>query len=157
MVNGQEVLPRGGTDEIIYAVDGQYLQLFNTSISQFSTTNDSNDEQLLKQYLAYESNYIKNNTASNIEVSSQIGKTQSGQTYIYWHFATPENKNQPQSTRKVVQEHYLSVVCNQQILSLYGLQTEQDEAGITAKLLKRIAEQIAIAEAQIDLNSVLKL
>jgi len=154
-VQGGEVIPKWSTKDIIYIVDGQYLEMFNTATHHFYTDEKQlNEEALLQKYLDYETAYIREKTEMAIKVSSEIGQTSSGHTFIYWHFPSPNGKNQPLSTRKVVEEHYISILCNKQILSLYGLQTDQDGTKSSKQLLHSVVEQVRQSKDRIDLNSV---
>ncbi|MEM9820279.1 MAG: hypothetical protein AAF985_04380 [Bacteroidota bacterium] len=154
-INGDEIIPKWSTKDIIYIVDGQYLEMFNTATSRFYEEKQRlSDEAILRKYLDYEIAYINEKTASQIKVSSEVGQTSSGQTYIYWHFPSPNDKNQPLSTRKVTKEHYISILCNKQVLSLYSLQTEQDRPQSNQQLLQSIVDKVHQSTERIDLNTI---
>ncbi len=157
-IEGEEVIPMESKEEIIYVVDDQYLQLFNTPVSRFqeAPAAATSKEELLKRYMDYEIQYIKKQTETDIEVQSELLKTNSGLTYLYWHFSSPSKKNQKQSTRLVVEEHYISLLCNQQVLNLYGLTTEKESASKSKQLLQKIVDQVSIEKDRIDLNAVFK-
>lgn len=157
-IEGEDVVPQQSKEDIVFLVDGQFLQLFNTPTTIFNAEEIANlsEEQLLEKYMAFEIQYIKEQTKADIEVQSEIRTNNEGKRYLYWHFTAPVLKNAIQSTRRVVEEHYISFLCNRQFLNLYSLDTEQDLPGNGEKLLKRIADQLQEQKTPIDLNSFVR-
>lgn len=156
-IKGNDVSPRRNND-ITYAVDGKLLQLFNTAVVNFYAEAPGSiaETELLQKFVDFESAYIREMTKAEIEVQSELRKTKEGKDYIYWQFVSPSSKDKEQKPRTVQQEHYVSMVCGQRILSLYSVVTNSDEPQEIQLLLKRLAEQVSIEKERIDLNALVR-
>ncbi|MEM8907193.1 MAG: toxin-antitoxin system YwqK family antitoxin, partial [Bacteroidota bacterium] len=88
-VNGAEVIPQSSPEDIIYVIDGQFLQMFNTAVHRFSPESPKviSEEALLKKFVDYEVRYIEEQTEAKIDIQSEIGQTQSGKMPIDISFA----------------------------------------------------------------------
>ena len=154
-ITGNEKVRPYDAKEIIYIVDGMLLQLITSPVSEFATT-DKSETELLKDYCTFEEAYIEKMTDSTIDVKTTAGKTAKGKEYLYWEFASPSAKEKVQKARTIQEEHYLSVICNKQVLSLYAMVTNSDEPQKVKAMLKRIAETIKVDENRIDLNALIR-
>ena len=156
-INGDEVLFRP-SDVITYVVDGQLLQLYKTPIASFvnSAANDLADTSTLQNYLAYETAYISEKTSHPIAPTKELDKTASGKDYLYWQFVSPSSLVDEQDERTVLEEHYLSMIIHDEVLSLYSVVTKKNDAEQIAALLKRLADQLNVMPDRIDLNQIAK-
>ncbi len=154
-ITGKEKERPYDAKEIIYIVDGMLLQLITSPVSEFAKT-DKSESELLKEYSAFEEAYIEKMTASSIDIKSASGKTASGKEYLYWEFVSPSSKEKVQKARTIQEEHYLSVICNKQVLSLYAIVTNSDEPQDVKAMLKRIADTIKVDKNRIDLNALIR-
>lgn len=155
-LTGENVYPRTSTSDIIYNVDFLYLQLLNTPLSLFQKTEQANPSEILKNFVSFESNYITEKSGQQIEVTAEPGKTKNNIPYIYWHFKKTPKAGATVTSRTVVEEHYISLLCQEEILSLYGLVTKVNEADDIKKMLMRIADEVAIQDKRIELNALNK-
>jgi antitoxin component YwqK of YwqJK toxin-antitoxin module len=153
----EKVSPRKSTD-IIYVVDGLFLQLINYSSSLF--TDESNaaqsEKDILENFQKKEAQLIREKTGFDIQVKSDWFTTAQEQQAIHWQFKSPSSENAEQTPRTVQEEHYVSLLCNKEILSLYGVVTNEDTTEKVAALLKRIADTVEQMPERIDLNTLAK-
>ncbi len=155
-IGGTDVYPRESTQDIIYVVDRYFLQLLNTPIDLFQKTDLSpkDDSEILKKFVSFESEYIEEKSGKKIEVISKSGVTSKGIPYIHWHFKPTPKENTPVTPRTVKEEHYISLLCNQEILSLYGLVTQVNDPAAVQQMMMKIANTVKIAEERIELNAL---
>lgn len=145
-------------DEITYVVDGDLLQILNQSANlyfdeSFSTISEN---ELLEKYIAKETQFISTATNFEIEPKINVGKISSGKEYVHWHFVSPSSKAEDQKPRTVQEEHYISFICGNRILSLYGVVTNNDKPEEITSMLKKIANTLKIEKERIDLNAIAK-
>ena len=95
-------------------------------------------------------------TDFKMEATRQAGKTKTGIPFLYWHFQSPSSQDVEQKPRTPQTEHYLSLLCKEQVLNLYSVVTNSDEPAKVEAMLRRIAEQVQIEEERIDLNELVK-
>ena len=156
-VTGDQVRPVDQKN-ITYVVDGSLLQLFNIRWREFldTTRTAQNDEELLRRYLDFETDLLKETTPDfAFDIQTRVLQHPSGKTLLHWYFKAPSSETEDQTPRTILEEHYVSMVCNQQILSLYSAVTRSDDPSeITDKLL-RIAKATEIAKERIDLNQII--
>ena len=152
---GEKIVPRSSV-ELIYSVDGKFFQLFNYAIKNYfeKDLTINTTKEILEAFVEKEKSYISKMTKSTIEVQKEFGKTDSGLDYIYWHFISPSSLAKEQKARTVQQEHYISIVCNQQILSLYSVVTNSDTPLAISNMLKKIAATVTLSKERIDLNEL---
>ncbi len=152
---GEEVVHRKSF-EIVYVVDGKLLQLIHNSVNLFAPDymGSETDKDLLDRFQTKESDYIREKTDSNIEVTTEWITTAAGQQVLHWWFASPSSKDEEQKLRTVQEEHYLSLICNKQVLSLYGIVTNSDKITDVVAMLRRVADNVTISPQRIDLNTV---
>ncbi len=144
--------------EITYVVDGRLLQMFNQDSKRYfdkrSTT--ISEKEWLEEYVIQESETISKVTDFKIETKIKEGTTPSGKKYLHWHFVSPSSKAEEQKPRTVQEEHYISFMCGERILSLYGVVTNNDKTEDVVKMLKETADTLEIKEERIDLNALAK-
>ena len=145
-------------DEITYVIDGDLLQIFNYSTSQYFDGKFStiSEKELLEKYIEKETQFISTVTSFEIEPLMDFGKTPSGKEYIHWHFVSPSSKAEDQKPRTVQEEHYISFICGNRILSLYGVVTNNDKPKEITTMLKKVANSLKIEKERIDLNAIAK-
>jgi len=156
-IKGKEVSPRKSVD-IIYIVDGKFLQLFNYSTKLFVDTLDQpqTTKEILERYQKAEESLIREKTGEEIVVEMDWFTTSNGQEAIHWFFKSPSSKNEEQKARTVQEEHYISLLCNKQILNLYGIVTNSDKTADVVAMLKDLASAVEIKTERIDINTILK-
>ena len=155
-ITGPDVYPRESTQDIIYVVDRYFLQLLNTPIDLFQKTDLSvkDDQEILKKFVSFESKYIEEKSGNKIEVVSKPGTTTTGIPYIHWHFKATPKENMPITPRTVKEEHYISLLCNKEILSLYGLVTKVNDPEAVQQMLIKVANTTKILNERIELNAL---
>ena len=153
-IQAEEVLPKKNL-EITYIYDGKVLQLFNTPISVFDASDVlDNDETTLTAYQQFEADYLRKETKYDIEVQSEFFKNNQGQTCLHWYFKSPESEAEEQKPRTVQEEHYVSLVCNKQVLNLHSIVTNSDKQEDIVIMLKKLASQVTVEKERIDLNAL---
>jgi len=155
-LTGDNVYPRTSTSEIIYNVDFLYLQLLNSPVSLFQKTAPTDASKTLKNFVSYESDYITEKSGQQIEVSSEVGKTKNNIPYVYWHFKKTPKDTANITSRSVIEEHYVSLLCQEEVLSLYGLVTKVNDPADVKKMLLRIADGVKTSDERIELNALNK-
>ncbi len=154
-ISGRVVWERKA-EEITYVVDGDLLQIFNQSANRYFDESFStiSEKELLEKYIEKETQFISTATNFEIQPKSKIGKTTNGKEYIYWHFVSPSSKAEEQKPRTVQEEHYISFICGNRILSLYGVVTNNNKPVTIKTMLQRIANTLKIEKERINLNAV---
>ncbi len=143
-------------DEITFVVEGDFVQIFNQPSSLFfdqKNTTQSEIEQLT-QFIEKEAAYIQSATKFEIEVKKEVRKNASGKDFIHWQFVSPSSQETEQKPRTVQEEHYISFIIGDRVLSLYGVVTNNDKAADVVKILERIADSLKIEKERIDLNAL---
>ena len=132
------------------------MQIFNQpSVLFFDKKNIAKSEiENLEQFLEKESAYIQTVTKFEIDVKKETKKNTLGKDFIHWHFASPSSQEADQKPRTVQEEHYISFICGDRILSLYGVVTNNDKSEDVVKILERIANTLKIEKERIDLNAL---
>ena len=156
-VRGAAVSPRWTSGLSSYSVDGALLQLFNYPISNFAEESlaEHTETELLQLFQKSEGVILQEKYQAELEVESAIQQTSSGKNYLYWSFPVPASFSQREGAKKVREEHYLSVICNRQVLNLRSVVMEGQEAEEIREMLQRTAETLKIASERIDLNTIL--
>lgn len=155
-ISGNSVKARKA-DEITFIVDGDLIQIFNQPANLFFDKKNIIDEKEIEQlerYIEKESAYIQSATKVEINVKKEAKKNTSGKNFIHWHFASPSSKEADQKPRTVQEEHYISFICGDRILSLYGVVTNNDKPEDVVKTLEKIANTLNIEKERIDLNAL---
>ncbi len=156
-VTGSSVRPTERQDIITYIVDGMLLQLFNVSVENFkdSANNTKSEEELLEVYKVYETALVRATEPDfNYEFNAEVLTLESGKKILHWYFKSPSSLDKEQKPRTVQEEHYYSMICHQQVLSLYSAITNSDDPMKVKEMLLRIANQVKIYEDRIDLNQL---
>ncbi len=156
-VTGTSVRATEGQDIITYVVDGMLLQLFNVPNKNFidSTTNISSEEELLNIYKEYETALVRATEPDfKYEFNTEILILDNGKKILHWYFKSPSSLDKEQKPRTVQEEHYLSMICNQQALSLYSAVTNSDDPLKVKEMLLGIANEVKIYEDRIDINQL---
>ena len=150
------VYPRESTQDIIYVVDRYFLQLINTPLNIFQKTDLSakDDKEILKKFVSFESKYIEEKTGKKVEVISEPGVTTTGIPFIHWYFKVEPKENTQVTPRTVKEEHYISLICNQEVLSLYGLVTKVNDPIEVQKMMMKVVNTTKIAKERIELNAL---
>jgi antitoxin component YwqK of YwqJK toxin-antitoxin module len=142
---------------ITYIVDGMLLQIFNVSFKSFedSIQNISSEEELLDVYKKYETDLVSATEPDfDYEFQTEILTLDNGKKILHWYFKSPSSLDEEQKPRTVQEEHYFSIICNQQVLSLYSAVTNSDDPIQIKEMLLRIANGVKIYENRIDLNQL---
>lgn len=156
-VTGGSVRPTERQDIITYVVDGMLLQLFNVSVNNFadSTVIFNNDEELLDRYKKYETGLVSATEPDfNYAFNAEFLTLDNGKKILHWYFKSPSSLDKEQKPRTVQEEHYFSIVCQHQVLSLYSAMTNSDDPVKVKEMLMRIANGVKIYEGRIDLNQL---
>ena len=128
-VTGEKVRPVD-LKNITYFVNGNLLQLFNIPSQLFldSVNVSEKDKSCLEAYVDYEKLVLKEKeSAFEFEIKKENFKTKNNLDAVYWHFESPSKFVEGQTERTVQEEHYISIVCNKQVLSLYSAVTKSDD------------------------------
>lgn len=155
-ITGPDVYPRESTQDIIYVVDRYFLQLLNTPVNLFqeSDLSTKDDQEILKKFVSFESKYIEKKSGKKAEVISKTGTTTTGIPYIHWYFKPTLPENTVVTPRTVKEEHYISLLCNQEVLSLYGLVTQVNDPAAVQQMMMAVANTTKIANERIELNAL---
>lgn len=152
-IRGSKVNEADDKNNIIYSVEGMFLRIYDIPLDSVSTEKIS-EEMVLEKYAAQEELLIEEQLGTDIEVISKLGKTKTGQSYLHWHFVSPSSKDTDQKARTVQKEHYISMLCQSQILNLHSIVTNSDDEGKVVAMLKGIADSLKIKKERIDLNAL---
>ena len=152
-VTGEEVLPRGDRD-IVFIVDGMILQLITTSIDKLTVTAGQGKEGVLGAYIDREADYIGRALGTEIQVTDSLVSNPKGLTGVHWYFVSPRQPGEEITPRTLTEEHYLSFMCGNRILSLYAPVSRSDDPDIVLAMLRRVGDSVMAAEEPIDLNAL---
>ena len=156
-ITGQKVTPRE-SEEITYNVDGNLLQIFNRPLTDWIDDGQSNksEKELLEKYVELESKYISTVTDFPIAPKTEWKKVNGDKIYLYWNFVSPSSKAKQQKPRTVQEEHYITFIIGDRLVSLYSVVTNNDQPQKISQLLHRIAKSLQIKNERIDLNALTK-
>ncbi len=143
---------------ITYVVDGQLLQLYNVSVEDFlDTTRTANsDRELLERYLAFEADQMQfAEPEFKFDIKKEERQRADDRLMLHWYFASPSAQVEEQTDYTVQEEHYISMVCGNQILSLYCPINKLDDPKLVQEMLWRIASATEIKDTPIDLNLII--
>lgn len=154
-ISGTSVKARKA-DEITFIVEGDLVQIFNQPSSLFFDKKNTTQNEIkkLEQFIEKESAYIQSATKFEIDIKKERKKNSSGKGFIHWQFASPSSQAADQKPRTVQEEHYISFICGDRILSLYGVVTNNDKSEDVVKILHRVADSLKIEKERIDLNAL---
>lgn len=156
-VKGGRVFPRWTNGLCSYSVDGDLLQIFNYPISNFIAEEESvsDEKDLLTRFQANEYEILEKKYGVALEVNKEFKKRTDGKQYLYWSFPVPPNYQQREGAKKVQAEHFISVICNKQVLNLRSLVMEGENAQNIQQMLERTVKTLRVENERIDLNSVM--
>jgi len=152
-ITGKKVNEADEKNSIIYAVDGLFLHIYDVPVDSVSMDKIAEKELLLK-YSEQEKALIEKQLGTSITIETKFEKTKTGQPYLHWSFVSPSSKEKEQKPRTVQKEHYISMLCEAQILNLHSIVTNSDEPTDVTAMLKRIANTVKIEKERIDLNAL---
>ncbi|MFK7807217.1 MAG: toxin-antitoxin system YwqK family antitoxin [Saprospiraceae bacterium] len=154
-LKGEEVRPLKSID-IVYIVDEMFLQLFNYSTSLFIDTLNTtqSEKETLEQFIEKEAALIREKTEYDIQVQTKWLKTKGGKDALYWYFKSPSSEDEVQEPRTVQEEHYVSLICNKQILNCYGIVTNSDKRENVIAMLENLINNVEIKPKRIDINEI---
>jgi len=155
-IKGDDVLPQKSLD-IIYILDGKVLQLFNTPISVFNSDNQTDPEVILQANQKLEVDYLRDETKFNVQPKAEFFKNNNGQTCMHWHFKSKESEAEKQKPRTVQEEHYISLICGDQVLNIHSIVTNSDKTETIVAMLKDIANQVTVKDTRINLNELARM
>ncbi len=156
-INGSSVSPRWTNGVSSYSVDGKLLQVFNYPLSNFIEDGNTMESEsaLLENFRKNEYEIHKEKYGVELEVLSSLSKKADGKEYLYWSFPVPSTFKQREGAKKMMEEHYLSVICNKQVLNLRSLLMEGESKTEVQQMLSKIVETLVVEEERIDLNSIM--
>lgn len=153
-VTGDKVKAPESQDIITYVVDGMLLQVFNLPISQLELADAEIDEQaILTANKVHESANISSaDPEFQYNFQSEWLDRPDGKKMLHWYFKAPSSLQKEQKQRTVQEEHYISILCNKQVLTLYSAITNSDDPEKVLSMMKRVAEDVKIYKDRIDIN-----
>lgn len=153
-VTGQEVLPRG-TEEVIYIVDGMILQIISTTTSKMTTLpSDTASENILKSYILQETDYIGRSLGTDLQVRDSAFTNPQKVKGVHWNFRSPLPSDEELTARTIIEEHYLTFLCGNRLVSLYAPITRSDKPDLVLEMLTRIGNSVICSSSPIDLNTL---
>lgn len=144
--------------DVIYAIDGQIVQVFNIDWDRFiDTLNEEVKYQtVMEQYLAYESRNIQAREQNfKFDIQQEEYVTTNDIEGVHWHFETPGKYAEDQTRWTILEEHFISLVCGKQIITITSAVAKADNRDQVLARLKRIANDVEVADAPIDLNEII--
>ncbi len=155
-INGSSVSPRWTNGVSSYSVDGNLLQVFNYPLSNFIEEGSTieGEAAMLEHFRKNEYEIHKEKYGTELEVLSSVNKNADGKEYLYWSFPVPATFKQREGAKKIMEEHYLSVICNKQVLNLRSLVMEGESKAEIQQMLSKIVETLEVKDERIDLNSI---
>lgn len=152
-ITGEEVVPRG-REEIIYVVDGMFLQILTFPLDSLNTDEEKDARALLAAFVEEEADFISEATGSELKVETSYAENAQGVPFVHWHFPSPSRLTEEPNPRTVEEEHYFSYICGGQVLNLYGPVTRSDEPERVLNMLRRIGDEVKVESKPIDLNAL---
>ncbi len=142
---------------ITYVVDGDLLQLFNVPTKRFAEILKTDEKQSnLDAYIEYENLILKESEPDfEFEIKKEVFKTDNNLEAVHWYFEPPSKFAKEQTKRTVQEKHYISILCNQQVLSLHSAVTKSDDAQAIKKMLMDVANEVVSEKERIDLNVII--
>ncbi len=144
---------------ITFVIDGGMFQLFNIPLKTFvDNINESEkNKSTLDAYVDYERLVLKEREPSfEFDIKKEPFKTNNNLEAVHWSFESPSKFVEGQTERTVQEEHYVSIVCNQHVLSLYSAVTKSDDPEVIKERLLKIANEVVLEKERIDLNEIIK-
>ena len=110
---------------------------------------------MLDVYKDYETALVRKTEPDfKYQFNTDIVSLDNGKKVLHWYFKSPSSLDEEQKPRTVQEEHYVSIVCNKYVLSLYSAVTNSDDPEKIKAMLLRIANEVKIYEKPIDLNQL---
>lgn len=154
-ITGKERVSEGKDPiNIIYAVDGMLLQLYDVPLSSTVQKMSVGAADILMEMVKEEQAFLQKDTTFPIDIQTEAGTTENGIPYVYWWFKSPHTQDEEQKPRTPQSEHYVSLLCNQQVLNLYSIVSQSDEVSAVEAMLKRLANDVILESERIDLNEI---
>ncbi len=138
-------------EDITYTVDGMLLQLFTLSTSKLDVSKESTEDEIMDAFLAKEKSFIEEGTKEQIQITKNKAVNDNGVNYIHWHFISPSSKDKEQKARTIQEEHYISFLCNNQVLSVYSVVSNSDEPKLVNELIFKAANSLILSKEPINI------
>ncbi len=142
----------------IYVIDGQVIQIFNIDQERFIDTlnEDVKYTSVMDQYLGYE---LRNTQAREegfeFKVQQELFATTNDIEAVHWFFETPGKYAEEQTRWTIQEEHFISLICGNQVFTITSAVAKSDDRNKVIDRLKRIANDVEVADAPIDLNEII--
>lgn len=137
--------------DVTYTVDGMLLQLFTMPTNKLDFIEGSSDEEIMEAFLKQEKAFIEKGTGEEITIKSKKGKNDSGANYTHWHFKAASSKDAEQKARTIQDEHYISFLCDDQILSIYSVVSNSDDPKLVKELIYKVANSLVLSGEPINI------
>lgn len=137
---------------LAFYIDGVLVQVYTAPKSAFSNQTKS-DLELLQNHQEFDIDRLEamlsdDSIKYTLEYQSEELKTQKGETALFWNFNSPGNSSKKQLT--LVQEQYLSIVCQNHILLLNGLVFKKNKPEAVKAALMKLANAVILKDKPID-------
>ena len=129
------------------------MQLHNVAISSLLSTPLSSKEAL-GTFLKSELKQAEADYGQAVKATEEAMKTKEGLEAMYWHFEVPVKKGKENVVRRVLEEHFIAVACDNDILLISSALTNNNRPDEIPALLKKVANTIKVADGPIDLNAI---
>lgn len=154
-IHGQEVNCRNARD-MVYVVDGILLQVQHLFPDpKWSLSENQPDTSALLAFMETEQQWIEGALDHPLEIEREFGVNEGGIPWLHWSFAPPPVAEEDQNPRTVVKEHYLSLLCGDQMLNIYVIETQSDKTEAVLDLLEKVGDSVRTREAAYDLNQLI--
>ncbi len=142
------------TRNIGFIIDGKILQLLNVPMDALSAGGATAQDKALEAFYASEMKQAAKDFGQAVEAQKEEMKINGKLNALYWKFEVPVKKGKENVVRRVLEEHFLAVVCKNDILLISSALTNNDQPAQISALLKKVADSIDISDKPIDLNAI---
>jgi len=138
-------------EDVTYTVDGMLLQLFTFPKSKLSTSKGNSEKEIMDAFIAKEKILIEEAAKAQIDVKLENGTNDNEINYVHWYFVSPSSKEKEQKPRTLQEEHYISFLCNDQILSIYSVVSNSDDPKLVKELLNKVSNSLVLSQEPINI------
>jgi hypothetical protein len=151
-INGQDVLPNNSANEVMFKVDGLFLQVQAAAFSQIfneSSAKGQTAESILLAHRDWESQYAEGIFGKKLRVQSSPVKLKNGNDALLWSYEMPAGVK-----ADAKKQMFLTTVHNEFVVVLNSVVTDTTKEEEIKQLLTKTLETMKVSQTAFDVEKL---
>jgi hypothetical protein len=151
-INGKEVLPNNSTNDVMFKVDGLFLQVQAAAFSEIfkeSSAKGKTAESILLAHRDWESEYAEGVFGKKLSVQSAPVKLKNGNDALFWSYDMPADVKA--DAKKQV---FLTTIHNEFVVILNSAVLDTTQEAEIRQLLTKTLETMKVSQKPFDVEKL---